>query len=170
MLCASKLCTAVWSFSCLCQCLNSHLLYIVIYDDQDAAVSTKRAAAEEKSAPDEKRGRIGTRLTVLVHDKYNCAWMNYYQTLRQDATLTLLDELGIPTDVVDGMRSSELQKKDELCDISGIRESPRRPYSGQVYPQIFLLQNQERSITISVDMIGCMTLTGNNWRHYAIFR
>ena len=101
-------------------------------------MSTKRAAAEEKSAPGEKRWRIGTRLTVLVHDKYNCAWLNYYQTSRQDATLTLLDKLGIPTDVVDGMRSYELQKKDELCDISGIRESPRRPYRGQVYPQIFL--------------------------------
>jgi len=100
-------------------------------------MSTKRAAAVEKSQPDGKRGRIGTRLTVLVHDKDDQCWMSYYQTLRQNATLTLLDELGIPTDVVDGMRSS--QKKDELCDISGIRENRGHGrFSGKVYPQIFL--------------------------------
>jgi hypothetical protein len=82
--------------------------------------------------------------------------------------LTLLDELGIPTDVVDGMRS--LQKRNEFFDISGIRENPRLSFRGQVYPQIFSSSESGEEHRYLGGYDWLRDTTGNNWRYCAMFR
>ena len=52
-----------------------------------------------------------------------------YQASNQRATLSLLGDLGIRHDVVDGMDPSQKERRDAFFKISGIRGN---------YPQIFL--------------------------------
>ncbi|KAL3796519.1 hypothetical protein ACHAW5_004421 [Stephanodiscus triporus] len=65
------------------------------------------------------------RLTVLISNGVN----NYYQASNQKAALSLLGDLRIPHDVVDGMDPSQKERRDAFFEISGVRGN---------YPQIFL--------------------------------
>lgn len=87
--------------------------------------------------------RPTSQCTELVSDKSNSvaqtAWWltvlvsngvyDIYQASNQRATLSLLGDLGIPHDVVDGMDPSQKERRDAFFGISGIRGN---------YPQIFL--------------------------------
>jgi hypothetical protein len=87
------------------------------------------------------------RLTVLVSNGV----YDYYQASNQRATLSLLRDLGIPHDVLDGMDASQRERRDAFFKISGIRGN---------YPQIFLT---------STDGDEVRFLGGYDWLNNIVF-
>lgn len=104
---------------------NEDPIGISILDDEDKENTVPKSQGALPFTNESNVVESLARLTVLISNGVH----DYYQASNQRSALSLLGNLGIPHDVVDGMDPSQKEKRDMLFEISGIRGN---------YPQLFL--------------------------------
>ena len=85
-------------------------------------------------------GATKAHLTLVVSNGV----FDYIQAANQKAARSLLDDLRIPYDIVDGMDPSQREKRDQFFQISGIRGN---------YPQIFLSDGNKNTFLGGYDWL-----------------
>lgn len=104
---------------------NEDPIGISILDDEDKENTVPKSQGAIRLIDKSNVVESLARLTVLISNGVH----DYYQASNQRSTLSLLGDLGIPFDLVDGMDPSQKEKRDVLFELSGIRGN---------YPQLFL--------------------------------
>ena len=132
-------------------------------------VAVDRAAAavgnENKTKINDKKEKRHEEATLSIPE-YKGSFVilisngvaDYQQKANQKAALQLLNDLKIPHEIVDGMDQSQVEKRNELFGISGIRGN---------YPQLFIYKEGKDQLCYlgGYDWLECQVTSSKDKFH-----